>query len=138
MLLKPVKIMVVDDDPLVRDFAVHTIEYSMDRKIEICESGFTAWQKLELEPRHADIIIADASLPEMNGFELLERVKARMPQKKVIITVGDPSLEQRASELGADAFIIKPFQADDLLRIIEAFALDDPERSQPQSLPDHG
>ena len=122
MLLKPINIMVVDDDPLVRDFAVSTLEYSLDRKILVCENGFSAWRILLQEPHQVDLVIADASLPEMTGFELLERIKAQMPQKKVIITAGNASLEKRASQLGADAFISKPFQVDDLLRIIEAFA----------------
>jgi CheY-like chemotaxis protein len=123
MALMPVNILVVDDDQLVRDFAVHTIEYGMDRKTEVCDTGFSAWRRLQEERDAIDIIIADATLPEMSGFELLEHIKAQMPQKKVIITAGDPALEKRAKLLGADAFISKPFQADDLLSIIHAFAL---------------
>ncbi len=136
MHLKPVNIMVVDDDSLVRDFAVHAIEYSMDRRIRVCDSGLGAWRFMQKEPHQVDIVIADASLPEMNGFELLEHIKAQMPQKKVVITAGNPALEQRARQLGADAFISKPFRAEDLIGIIEAFAVDHSD-SPPSQPPDH-
>jgi CheY-like chemotaxis protein len=133
MPLKPVNILVVDDDQLVRDFAVHTIEYGMDRRIEVSDTGFSAWRRLQDELYHVDIIIADANLPEMSGFELLERVKMQMPQKKVIITAGDPAFEKRARLLGADAFISKPFQADDLLKIINEFAPQSADQIQVRS-----
>jgi DNA-binding NtrC family response regulator len=136
MPLKPVNILVVDDDQLVRDFAVHTIEYGMDRRIEVCDTGFSAWRRLQDELHHVDIIIADANLPEMSGFELLERVKMQMPQKKVIITAGDPAFEKRARLLGADAFISKPFQADDLLKIVNAFATQNADQMQVRSQAD--
>ncbi len=65
------QIIVVDDDQLVRDFAVHTIEYGINRQVATFDTGFNAWQFLLNRPDEADIIIADANIPDMDGVELL-------------------------------------------------------------------
>jgi DNA-binding NtrC family response regulator len=119
-------ILIVDDDQLVRNFAVHTIEYGINRKVTTYDNGFQAWQHLQNRPQSVDIIIADANLPEINGFDLLQRVKNNMPEIPFIIVAGDASLEETARQLGADAFIFKPFGAEDLFAVINQFVLAPP------------
>ena len=115
------RIMIIDDDQLVRDFAVHAIEYGTDRKVTTYDSGFRAWQFINSHPHQVDIVIADANIPDMNGLELLHQVKKYHPQKKVVLIAGDPQTENEAKQLGADAFISKPFDADVLFAVIDKF-----------------
>lgn len=115
------QIIVVDDDQLVRDFAVHTIEYGINRKVATFETGFNAWQFLQKRPGDADIIIADANIPDMDGMELLKKVKEEFPEKKFVLTTSNPDFENIAHEIGADAFLSKPYDVNDLFTVVQQF-----------------
>ena len=111
--------MIIDDDQLVRNFAVHTIEYGTNRKVTTFDNGFQAWQSIQDKPEDVDVIIADANIPDMDGLELLSQVKSRHPDKKFVITTSNPKMEMTANQLGADAFLLKPYDIDDLFTLIE-------------------
>ncbi len=115
------QIIVVDDDQLVRDFAVHTIEYGINRQVATFETGFNAWQFLLNRPDEADIIIADANIPDMDGVELLKKVKEKFPEKKFVLTTSNPSIEDIAHQIGADAFLTKPYDVSDLFTVVQQF-----------------
>ncbi len=115
------KIIVVDDDQLVRDFAVHTIEYGINRQVVTFDTGFNAWQFLQNRPEDADIIIADANIPDMDGMELLKKVKEIHPEKKFVLTTSNPDFEDTANQMGADAFLTKPYDVSDLFTIVQQF-----------------
>lgn len=116
-----IQITIIDDDPLVRDFAVHTIEYGINRKVTTFDNGFKAWQFLQNQPDDVDIIIADANIPDMDGLDLLDQVKKRFPHKKFVLTTSNPDLENSAYHLGADAFLSKPYDVSDLFAIVQQF-----------------
>ena len=116
-----VQIIVVDDDQLVRDFTVHTIEYGINRKVATFDTGFNAWQFLRNHPDDANIIIADANIPDLDGMELLKKVKEKFPKKKFVLTTSNPELEGIAHEMGADAFLSKPYDVNDLFTIVQQF-----------------
>lgn len=115
------RVIIVDDDQLLRSFAVHTIEYGTNRKVATFENGFQAWQFIISQPENVDIIIADANIPDMDGLELLAEVKQAFPEKIFIITTSNPDLEQSASRLGADAFLSKPYDLNDLFAIVQTY-----------------
>lgn len=125
-----IQIIIVDDDQLVRDFAVHTIEYGINRKVVTFEDGFNAWQFLKNQADDADIIIADANIPDMDGLELLNQIKKHFPDKKFVLTTSNPDLENTAYQLGADAFLSKPYDVNDLFTIVQQFI------NQPKSTKD--
>jgi DNA-binding NtrC family response regulator len=111
----------IDDDQLVRDFAVHTLEYGINQKVIVFDNGFEAWQSLQNQPNNADIIIADANIPDMDGMELLSHVKQHFPQKKLIITTSNPDIADTASDMGVDALVLKPYDAQDLFEVVQHF-----------------
>jgi CheY-like chemotaxis protein len=115
------QIIIVDDDQLVRDFAVHTIEYGINRKVVTFDNGFNAWQFLKKKAQDADIIIADANIPDMDGLELLNQTKKHYPEKKFVLTTSNPDLENTAYQLGADAFLSKPYDVNDLFKVVQQF-----------------
>jgi two-component system, chemotaxis family, chemotaxis protein CheY len=65
-----------------------------------------------------DVVLLDLNMPKMSGFEVLPRLRERLPRTKILIlTTGQaPKERQRALEAGADGFIVKPARV---------FALDD-------------
>ena len=115
------QIIIVDDDQLVRDFAVHTIEYGINRKVTTFDTGFSAWQFLKNRPKEADIIIADANIPDMDGMELLKKVKEAFSIKKFVLTTSNPDLESSALRMGADAYLSKPYDVSDLFAVVRQF-----------------
>jgi CheY-like chemotaxis protein len=129
--------LIIDDDQLVRDFAVHTVEFGTNRKATTFESGFHAWQYVQSHPDRVDIVIADVNIPDMDGLELLERIKRTFPQKVFIVTSSDPANEQTAYQLGADAFLAKPYDVNDLLTLVQALMLTGGPPMAQKSIPLH-
>jgi len=83
------------------------------------------------------LIISDVIMPEMNGYELCRRVKtdARMADVPVILvtTLSDPHDVIRGLECGADNFILKPYDADQLLRRVQFVLVNSQMRRSEQS-----
>lgn len=80
-------ILIVDDDPLWRGFVQFLLELELKAKPETAASGADALSRL----KHGsfDILISDLQMPGMTGLELLETVKQRHPQVKVIVLSAD-------------------------------------------------
>jgi YesN/AraC family two-component response regulator len=129
--------IIVDDDQLIRDFAVHTIEYGTNRKVATFENGFQAWQFIQSQPENVDIVIADANIPDMDGLELLAEVKQAFPEKIFIITTSNPAFEKSANRLGADAFLSKPYDVNDLFAIVQTYIRNEarPRKAKIKALP---
>jgi DNA-binding response OmpR family regulator len=111
-------VIVIDDDPLVRDFIVHTVEFGINQKVIALDSGSEGWRYIQDQSLLVDIVIADANLPDLNGLDLLERVKKINPGILFVIVSSDPRDERRAHLLNADAFVAKPFNVDDLITLM--------------------
>jgi len=94
----------------------------LDEKLEIdeAESGFAA---LRLLPRRSyDLIVTDINMPDINGLELVSFVK-RDPRYRntpllIVSTEGSERDRDKGLELGASAYLVKPFAADDLRRLV--------------------
>lgn len=119
------QILIVDDDQLVRNFAVNTIEYGTNCKVATFGSGFQAWQFIQSRPDNVDIVIADANIPDMDGLELLAEVKQAYPEKIFIITTSNPAFEKSAHRLGADALLSKPYDVNDLFAVVQNYCNSD-------------
>jgi DNA-binding NarL/FixJ family response regulator len=111
-------VIIIDDDPLVRDFIVHTLEFGINRKVIALDSGSEGWRYLQDQSLPVDIVIADANIPDLNGLDLLERAKKIYPGIAFAIVSSDPRDERRARLLKADAFVAKPFNVDDLITLM--------------------
>ena len=87
------------------------------------ESGFKAWRYLKKNDS-ADIIIFDINIPEINGFELLGKIKQNFANKTCILMSAAPADEETVRSLGADAFLAKPFSVNDLFNIVQTFVVE--------------
>ena len=112
------KIMVVDDEMIVRESLYHWFERA-GHFVESAASGFEALDKLEKTP--FDVLFVDIKMPKMDGIELLRRVKASYPNTIVIIITAYGSVESavEAMKIGADDYLLKPFRPDQLALVIE-------------------
>lgn len=119
-----VKIAVVDDDLLVRDFVVTVLMYCVNRDVLSFDNGLAAWRYVEDNER-PDIIISEIDVPGLNGFELMAKFKEKSPDKKFLLMSDNPANEQTARNSGADAFLAKPVSVNDLFRVVQTFVVRD-------------
>ena len=112
------KIMIVDDEKIVRESLYHWFKKS-GHMVETAASGFDALEKLEMIP--FDILFVDIKMPQMNGLEVLKKVKEEYPDTIVIIITAYGSIESavEAMKLGAKDYLLKPFKPDQLTLVLE-------------------
>ena len=105
--------VVVDDDPLMVEVLVRILRHE---NLELI-TAFSATEALErAEGKEIDLLITDFHMPNMKGPELADRLRARLPNLKVLYQTGfsDQLFEERA-ELGeGEQFLEKPFSAKGL------------------------
>jgi two-component system response regulator YesN len=115
------KIMLVDDEILVRESIRDCINWEKEGFIYCGDAsdGEVALPLIEqLEP---DILITDIKMPFMNGIELCEIVRTRMPDVKIIILSGHDEFEyaRAALRVGAMEYCLKPVSAADIIRLLQ-------------------
>jgi len=112
------KIMIVDDEKIVRESFLHWFEKS-GHMVETAASGRVALEKLE--QRSFEILFVDIKMPEMDGIELLKKVKSEYPDTAVVIITAYGSIESsvKAMKLGATDYLLKPFKPDQLTLVME-------------------
>lgn len=115
-MFKNQKILVVDDQNLVRNLIVNLL-VKEQYEVEQVTSGKEALEKIE--EYSYDLIITDIMMPEMDGYELCQKVKENENHKTVpiIIITSKNSVEDlsKAFEVGANDYIIKPFNSKELI-----------------------
>lgn len=119
-----VKIAVVDDDKLTRDLVVNALMYCVNRDVLSFENGFSALAYLDTHEDSPGIIVCAVDMPEMNGLALLESIKKKWPSKLCVIMSENPADEKPASDLGAAAFLAKPFKVTALFNIVQKYIVD--------------
>lgn len=112
----------MDKDKLVREFTVDVLEFCVNRKVAAFDEGNKAWEHIK-NNGNAHIVIAEVDLPEMTGFDLLEKIKKNYPEKTCIIMSRLSTSEKRADELGADAFLAKPFYVDEIFELVQRYVI---------------
>lgn len=114
-----VHVLVADDhDEVRRAFAKMFTKYGM--QIFDASSGAHAADVLDTYPE-IEVVVADVAMPK-NGYTLLEHVRKKFPHIEVIMTSGYEQGANKARELGAFAFLPKPFNAMQAVLLVERAA----------------
>jgi len=120
------EILVVDDSKVIRLAARKML--GNDYNIHLAEDGQIAWELLQ-EKNDISVVFTDLNMPNLNGMELLERIRqsdieniAALPV--IILTGADDSdsIKQEVFDAGATDFITKPFESIDLISRAKAYA----------------
>lgn len=113
------KILIVDDEPPMRRLLQQSLEDLEDEGIEIllAEDGQKALEIIKREK--PELILLDVMMPNMNGFDVCRTVKQDLKMQDVTIILltakGQEADRHRGEEVGADRYITKPFDPDELL-----------------------
>ena len=113
------KILIVDDEPHIRLLLLQTLEELEDEGVELitAENGEIALEKIQSE--QPNLVFLDVMMPKMSGFDVCHRVKNVLELKNVYIIMltakGQEFDKQKAKEMGADLYLTKPFDPDEVL-----------------------
>ncbi len=114
---KTVKLLLAEDNPLVRDLIVKGLEPFCE--IEVCTDGADALLKVvDVIP---DVILCDYKMPGLDGRQLFEKLRGRDATRHIpfLFMASRPDIEERLRPLvdGVEDFIPKPFLIKDLVRV---------------------
>ena len=105
------KFLIVDDFSTMRRIIRGLLKDAGYVEADEAQDGQIAFQKLQTG--HVDCVITDIIMPNMNGFELLEAIKAdeKLKSTPVLIITAEATKDNvlKAANLGACAFVVKPF-----------------------------
>ncbi|MFV0339608.1 MAG: sigma-54-dependent transcriptional regulator [Parachlamydiaceae bacterium] len=112
------KILIVDDEKLVRDFLVETLKRK-NFEVDSVDSGQKAFGAMR--DKQYDLIITDLKMPDYSGIDVLRKAKELCPGSLVVIVTAYGSVENAvdAMKLGAFNYLIKPFSPDTIEAILE-------------------
>jgi two-component system chemotaxis response regulator CheY len=122
------KVLIVDDDVVSRMMLMHMIDSAGSYEVLEAEDGEEAWRQLDGGARPA-MLFCDLRMPRLSGMELLARVKAderfaSLPFVLVSAAADSATMEQ-AIGLGADGYIVKPFDSEKVRAYLSSLAKDD-------------
>ena len=115
---KPSRILVIDDDENIRKVLKTILEdegYIIDTA-ETAKIGIEKSQK-----GFFNLALIDVRLPDMEGIELLSKLRDTKPKMRKIIVTGYPTLQNAVAAVnkGADAYVMKPFDVEKILQTIK-------------------
>lgn len=115
------RILIVDDEPIIRSLCRHTLEWQ-GMECDEAPNGMLAWDALQ--SRKYDLVLTDNFMPELDGLGLLRRLSEAPPSPhlKVIMFSGRASAEEMAQmlSLGADDYLTKPLCISQFLSRVKA------------------
>ncbi len=112
------KILITDDDPLMRMLLKETLEKLEDKGVELLtvDNGEEAIKIVRTEK--PELVILDVIMPGMDGFEVCNTIKNELGMKDVYVlmltTEGQEFSKQKSIEVGTDYFMTKPFDLDEI------------------------
>jgi DNA-binding NtrC family response regulator len=111
------RILVVDDDENIRKVLMAILE---DKGYNIEAVGTAREAIKRTEKRFYNLALIDIRLPDMEGIELLTKIRDTTPRMRKIIITGYPTLQNAVDAVnrGADAYIMKPFDVEKVLSTI--------------------
>jgi len=115
---KTAKILIIDDDENIRKALVAVLE-DEGYAVESVDTGKKGIEKTETE--FFNLALIDVRLPDMEGVDLLPKMRETSPKIRKIIITGYPTLQNAAAAVnkGADAYIMKPFDMEKMLQTIK-------------------
>jgi putative nucleotidyltransferase with HDIG domain len=107
------KVLIVDDEPSVLDLSAKVLA----KEQYLVATAHSGYEALEIaKGKKFDLLMTDIVMPEMDGLELLQRLRELYPDIAAVVITGYGTIENAVNSLkhGAEEFIIKPFTPDEL------------------------
>lgn len=119
--MRPMTFLVVEDSPTMRQLISFSLRRFPGCRIVEAVDGADALRRMAYD--EIDLVLTDINMPIMDGLKLVALLRANASTRDmpiiIITTEGAEEDRQRGLELGADAYISKPVEADSLVRRVE-------------------
>ncbi|MDY6781600.1 MAG: response regulator transcription factor [Cyanobacteriota bacterium] len=116
----PPKLLLVDDEPGLREAVQAYLEDDDEFSVQVAASAEEAWTLMEKTP--PDLIISDIMMPQVSGYQFLERLRedSRFKTIPVVFLTARGMTADRIQgyDAGCDAYLSKPFEPDELVAIV--------------------
>lgn len=115
------KILIVDDNRIIREVLRGLIRH--DDRLAVVGTAANGESALEMiSTLHPDLVCLDVLMPGPDGIAILRTIHAQYPGTRVIVVSGEstPQIVSSALRAGASGFVVKPFNAEKVLRTIHA------------------
>ena len=113
------KILIVDDDPIIRNLLLQILEPFEEHGAELLNANDGKDALDIIKQSEPEIVFLDVMMPNINGFEVCKTVKNEYLLKNIYIIMltakGQEVDRQKAIDCGADYYITKPFNIDEIL-----------------------
>ena len=113
-----VRVLVVDDSDINLEVTRRILELQ-GADVRLAGNGLAAFQMLRAEPRMVDVVLMDVQMPVLDGYETTRRIRMELGLTRlpiIALTAGAVSSERvRGAAAGMDDYIVKPFDAEDLV-----------------------
>ena len=112
------RILICDDEEGIRESLKLILSDHYD--LVLTEDGPQCLDFLD-KVKNLRLVLLDIKMPQINGLEVLEHIKEKRPDLKVIVVTGYQSVEMasEAIHLGASGYITKPFKSEEILATVE-------------------
>jgi two-component system chemotaxis response regulator CheY len=112
-------VMIVDDSLFMRKILRGILVEKGYVVVAEAASGIETMKNLHT--KHPDIIMLDIIMPDSNGLDLLESIISACPDSKIVVcsSIGQAQVIQKSLDLGAKAFIQKPFTPEKVAEVLE-------------------
>lgn len=119
----PIPLLICDDSNMARKQVTRALPEGWDVDITYATNGVEGIEAIRAGK--AEMVFLDLTMPEMDGYEVLELVKAERHKAIVIVISGDiqPQARDRVMALGALDFIKKPINKDKLAEVLHRYGL---------------
>jgi two-component system chemotaxis response regulator CheY len=119
--LRHLTALVVDDSPAMRRQLSHALQ-RIGVDVAEASDGADAWRRLQSS--RPDVILTDINMPVMDGLKLVALVRASGPhQRTPIVVISTEAAEEdrrRALALGANGYLVKPVQSQQVVEVVRA------------------
>ncbi len=115
------RFLLVDDDPALLHCLCDLLTYRLRPAVVILRAS-SDHVVADVIEGHYDVVVCDLKMPHQDGLAVIRQVKAVNPGQRIILITGciDESIEQEAQQQGADSVLRKPFDCDEVVRVIRS------------------
>lgn len=119
----PVSVLVVDDSPMARKMLIRSLPPNWDVEISQASNGVEALEAYRAGK--VDVMFLDLTMPEMDGYQVLETLRKEDLNCLVIVCSADiqPRAQERVLGMGAIAFVKKPVDAQKIEVVLKKYGI---------------
>jgi len=116
-------VLVVEDEPTMREMLKEMLFRVGASRVVDCPDGASALQAFAEGPFH--IVMLDLGLPDRDGHDLMQEIKALNPRQHVVLVTADDSIEsiQKAISAGANGYVVKPYSQEKIQDVVNNYLM---------------